>query len=111
MATATMASEIAPQLRIDFPMADLEDICRRWKVRRLAIFGSAVRDDFTTDSDVDVLYEVAREDAFGWAIVDFVEELSRLFGGRKVDAGGFRYINWRIRDRVLNEAVTLYERE
>ncbi len=111
MATAVMASEIAPQLRIDFPMAELEDICRRWKVQRLAIFGSAVRDDFAADSDVDVLYELEAGHVFGWEKIDFRDELVRLFGGRGVDLVSYKYIYHRIRKRILADAVVVYERE
>ena len=44
-----------------------------------------VRDDFGPDSDVDVLVEFAPDHTPGWEIVDIEEDLSTLFGGRKVD--------------------------
>lgn len=109
MSTTPMASEVHPKLRIDFSMAELEAICRKWKVRKLAIFGSAVRDDFTDDSDVDVLYLFDPEDTLGWNIVNFHADLSRLFGGRDVDIVSFEFIYWRIRERVLEEAVVVLE--
>lgn len=111
MGTAIMASDVSPKLRIDFPMAELEALCRKWKVRKLAIFGSAVRDDFTDGSDVDVLYRFEPDQTLGWYIVDFHDELVTLFGGRKVDLVSFDHIYWRIRKRVLSEAVTVYERQ
>ncbi len=59
--------------------------CRRWQVRELSLFGSAVREDFGPESDVDVL--VSFEPGARWSLLDLVvmtEELERLFG-RRVD--------------------------
>ncbi|MEJ2671123.1 MAG: nucleotidyltransferase family protein [Deltaproteobacteria bacterium] len=44
-----------PQAKINIPLKQIEDFCRRWKIKELALFGSVLRDDFRTDSDVDVL--------------------------------------------------------
>jgi predicted nucleotidyltransferase len=70
---------------IEFDRDKLNDLCQRWKVKRLAFFGSVLRDDFGPESDIDVLYEFEPDAVIGWYIVDFEEDLSRLFGGRKVD--------------------------
>lgn len=63
----------------------LADFCRRWNVRELSLFGSALRDDFRVDSDVDVLVSFHPE--AGWSLLDLVamqEELEALVG-RHVD--------------------------
>jgi hypothetical protein len=63
----------------------IAEFCRKWRVKELSIFGSAVRDDFRPDSDVDVL--VVYEDEAEWDLWDHMhaeEELKQLFG-RKVD--------------------------
>ena len=63
----------------------ITEFCRKWRVKELSIFGSAVRDDFRPDSDVDVL--VVFEDDAEWDLWDHMhaeEELKQLFG-RKVD--------------------------
>ncbi len=63
----------------------LSDFCRKWRVRELSLFGSALRDDFRADSDLDVL--VSFEPAAGWSLFDLVtmqEELEMLVG-RHVD--------------------------
>lgn len=63
----------------------LADFCRRWNVRELALFGSVLRDDFSPQSDIDVLVEFApdaRPSLFDH--VEMQDELSALFG-RKVD--------------------------
>lgn len=93
---------------IDYDPEALAELCRRWKVKRLAFFGSVLRDDFSPDSDVDVLYEFFPEAHIGWEIVTFADELSELFGGRKVDLVPFKYISKYIRKRVLSEAQVQY---
>ena len=59
--------------------------CRSHHIRRLAVFGSAVRDDFGPESDVDVLVTFAAEAPWSlFDLVDMVDELEAIFG-RKVD--------------------------
>ncbi len=63
----------------------LGDFCRKWQVRELSLFGSALREDFRDDSDVDVL--VSFEPHAAWSLLDLVtmqEELEALVG-RHVD--------------------------
>ncbi len=72
-------------MRIEIPKNKITDFCRRWRIRELAVFGSALGDDFRSDSDVDVL--VVFEDDAEWNLFDHVkaeEELKQIFG-RKVD--------------------------
>jgi predicted nucleotidyltransferase len=64
----------------------IADICRRYGVRSLKMFGSAARGDETPASDVDLLVEFAPGAApSGFALVDLQDELSSVFGGRAVD--------------------------
>ena len=69
--------------RIEFDREALAALCRRHHIKRLAFFGSVLRDDFGPDSDIDVLYEFEEGRAPGWDFVDVVEDLSAFFGGRK----------------------------
>ena len=63
----------------------IQSFCRKWKIKELAFFGSAVRDDFDPrHSDVDVLYTFAPEARWGLKIVHAHKELERILG-RKVD--------------------------
>ncbi|MBI2759810.1 MAG: nucleotidyltransferase domain-containing protein [Chloroflexi bacterium] len=94
---------------MEFDQEALAALCRKWHIKRLALFGSVMRDDFGPDSDVDVLYEFEEDARIGWAIVDVIEELSALFGGRKVDFVAFKYINRRLRPSILAGARTVYE--
>lgn len=87
----------------------LAEFCRRHHIQRLSLFGSVLRDDFGPASDVDVLVEFRPGCTPGWEIVDIEEELSQLFGGRRIDMVNPRYLNHRLRDRVLRSAVLQYE--
>jgi predicted nucleotidyltransferase len=72
-------------LKIDIPKEEITEFCRRWRIKELAIFGSALRDDFRPDSDVDVL--VVLQDDAAWSLFDHIqveEELKQIFG-REVD--------------------------
>ncbi len=63
----------------------ITDFCRKWRVKEFSIFGSALREDFGPESDIDVLVEFEEEatwNAFDW--VDMIEELEILFS-RHVD--------------------------
>ena len=72
-------------VKLEIPQAAIAEFCRKWKVKELAIFGSAVGEDFRPDSDVDVLV-VFQYDA-EWDLFDHMkaeEELKQIFG-RDVD--------------------------
>jgi len=72
-------------LRIQVEPERIANFCRKWKIAELALFGSALREDFRPDSDVDVLvvfHDDAAWDLFDW--VDMIEELKGIFG-RDVD--------------------------
>ena len=86
----------------------LAGFCRRNHIKRLAFFGSVLRDDFGPDSDVDVLYEFEEGHTPGLGFIRIMDELSALLGGRKVDMVSFHFINHRLRDRILAEAQDQY---
>jgi len=94
-------------IQIDFSREELEAICRRRAVKRLALFGSVLRDDFRPDSDVDVLVEF-RDDFEGKQVYKIYDELTELFGGRKVDLVEVDFVNRRIRDQILSEAQDVF---
>ena len=71
--------------RMDIPKETLGEICRRWMIRELSLFGSALREDFRPDSDIDLL--VVFDASAQWSLLDLVDlqqELAQLFG-RPVD--------------------------
>ncbi|MFH1113432.1 MAG: nucleotidyltransferase domain-containing protein [Pseudomonadota bacterium] len=65
-------------IHINVPKEKLTASCRSRHIRWMACFGSAVRDDFGPDSDVDVLVAFAPDHTPGWDIVDIEEDLSAL---------------------------------
>ncbi len=83
--------------------------CQRHHVRKLALFGSALRDDFTTASDLDVVVEFETGHTPGLAFFAMQDELSDLFG-RAVDLNTPQFLSPYFRDEVLSQAKVLYER-
>jgi uncharacterized protein len=53
------------------PMTEIAEYCRRWKIRELAIFGSALRDDFEAESDVDVMVTFHKDAT--WSLLDHIQ--------------------------------------
>ena len=95
-------------MKIEVPHDRLAEFCRRHRVRRLAFFGSVLRDDFGPESDVDVLVEFhdeARVGLIGLAAMEI--ELTDLLG-RKVDLRTPADLSRYFRDEVLRTARTQY---
>ena len=90
----------------------IADFCRRHYIRRLAIFGSALQDDFGPDSDVDVLVDFVPGHTSGFfGLFDIEEELSALFGGRKVDMRTPQDLSRYFRQEVVATAEVQYIQE
>ncbi len=94
-------------LRIQVDRDAVAAFCRRHHVRRLAFFGSVLRDDFTPSSDVDVLVEFEPGHVPGFRFFDMETELSAILG-RKVDLNTPGFLSRYFRDRVLAEAENQY---
>jgi predicted nucleotidyltransferase len=86
----------------------LAKLCQRHGIRRLALFGSAARGELRPDSDVDVLVEFLPNTRVGLRFIALQDELSALIG-RQVDLNTPGFLSRHFRDRVLGEAVPLYE--
>ncbi len=83
--------------------------CREHGIRRLAIFGSALRDDFRPDSDIDVLVEFEPDHIPGLlGIARLERELSSLFEGRKVDLRTPEDLSRYFHQSVMEEAEVQY---
>ena len=96
-------------VRIDIPQEAIAAFCRRHQIHRLAFFGSVLRDDFSTESDVDVLVEFEPGARVGLITLAGMEiEVSRLLG-RKAEIHTVKGLNPRFRDKVLNEAEVSYD--
>ncbi len=94
--------------RIDISQDKLVDFCRRHNIRRLSVFGSAVREDCRPDSDVDILVEFEPEAEVGFiAFSQMQRELSALLG-RSVDLVPRDGLKPAIRESVVASARDLY---
>ena len=85
----------------------LREVCIRYGVARLDVFGSVSRGDAEPGSDVDVLYELASGARLGWDIEKLADDLSKVLG-RRVDLVSRSALHERLRDDVLAEALLLY---
>ena len=91
------------------PKAQLSAFCEANGIRWLAIFGSALREDFGPESDVDVLVEFEPGRVPGLLGVAGMElELSKLFSGRKVDLRTLEDLSPYFRQEVLDAAEVQY---
>ena len=92
------------------PRFDRERIaafCDRHRIRRLALFGSVLREDFDTTSDVDVLVDFEAGAKTGLAFFDMQDELSAIIG-RQVDLNTPGFPGRHIRERALRESRDVY---
>jgi predicted nucleotidyltransferase len=94
------------------PITEVAKFCQRWKIQELALFGSALRDDFRSDSDVDLLVTFATD--ADWGLLDHVrmqQELQTLLR-RDVDLITKRALersrNWLRRREILKTAQVLF---
>jgi len=84
--------------------------CQEHYIRRLAVYGSALRSDFRPDSDIDILVEFETDHIPGlFGIVRMERELSALLDGRKVDLRTPEDLSRYFRQQVLDEAEMQYE--
>lgn len=94
------------------PRKKIAAFCKRWKVVELSLFGSALREDFSAQSDIDALVSFAPHSS--WSLFDHVQmkqELQEIFG-RQVDLITRRALeqsrNPLLRSEILGTAKTLY---
>jgi len=94
---------------IGLPKDAVASFCKRHHIRKLAIFGSALRPDFRPDSDLDVLVEFEPGHTPGYfKLFDMEEELSTMAGGRKVDLRTPKDLSRHFRSQVLASAAVQY---
>ena len=97
---------------LEVTQKQIVDFCRRWKIKELALFGSALRNDFDPDSDVDILVTFAPD--ADWGLFDQLQmeiELSELLE-RRIDLFTREAVeqnhNWIRRQEILRTAEVLY---
>ncbi len=94
-------------VRIAVDRQKISDFCRRHHIRKLALFGSVLREDFNPESDVDVLVEFERGHVPGLAFFSMESELSEILN-HKVDLNTPQFLSPYFRDQVLAEAEAQY---
>jgi uncharacterized protein len=94
-------------VRIEIPREEIAAFSRRHRIRKLALFGSVLRDDFTLESDVDVLVEFEPGHTPGLAFFAMQRELSEILG-KKADLNTPKDLSPYFRQEVLDEAEVLY---
>jgi predicted nucleotidyltransferase len=92
---------------IKVPRERITEFCLRHGIRRLALFGSILRDDFGPQSDIDVLVEFEPDRVAGLAFFSMQDELAQILG-RQVDLNTPGFLSDYIRDDVLRQAEVLY---
>jgi len=94
--------------KIEIPRNEIADFCRRNHIRRLALFGSVLREDFGPASDVDVLVEFEPGTQVGLRFFAMERELSAILG-RKVDLSTPGFLSDEILRLVQSELETQYD--
>lgn len=87
---------------------EIKQFCQSHSIRKLSLFGSVLRDDFSKESDVDVLVEFQPGKTPGLAIITMEDELSSIIN-RKVDLRTLADLSRYFRPEVLMEAMVIYE--
>jgi predicted nucleotidyltransferase len=94
-----------PELAVD--EVRLADVCRRYGIARLLVFGSVARGTAQPDSDIDVLYDLLPGRRLGWEIEQLTDELAEILD-RPVDLVSATALHRRLKDTVLSDAQMLY---
>lgn len=96
------------KIQIDIPHDKVSEFCKRNHIRKLSLFGSVLRDDFSEHSDVDVLIEFESGHGTGYfGLARMERDLSAILG-RKVDLRTPQELSRYFRDEVLSQAEIKY---
>ena len=101
-----MLTAMSPHVSIDRDV--LAAFCQRHHIKRLALFGSVLHDDFRPDSDIDVLVEFEPGHVPSLALIRMQDELSEILGGYPIDLVTPKFLNHRIRAQVLSDSELIY---
>ncbi|HEY6342825.1 MAG TPA: nucleotidyltransferase family protein [Bryobacteraceae bacterium] len=94
---------------IELPLDKIAEICRKYHVRQMGIFGSAARGEATADSDVDILVEFLPDSGMSlFRLDDLNRELEEMLG-RRVDLASKRGLKPRVRPYVMRDLRIVYE--
>jgi predicted nucleotidyltransferase len=99
--------DVMAQANINVPTAKIAEFCLKNHVRKLALFGSVLRDDFNSESDIDILVEFEPDFVPGLAFFSMEEELAEILG-RRVELHTPAFLSPYFRDKVITESEIHY---
>jgi uncharacterized protein len=94
--------------RIEIPQEKIAEFCRKHRIKRLSLFGSVLRDDFTDESDIDVLVEFEEGAKVGWEFFSMQRELGEILG-RDVELHTAGFLSPYFREDVIRHAEVQYD--
>ena len=98
-------------MQIAIPQKEVAAFCQQYPIRKLSLFGSVIREDFNSSSDIDILIEFEPNAGIGYfEFVQMQMELSKIFG-RNVDLLTPASLSHYFRESVLNTARVIYAKE
>ncbi|MBT9260120.1 MAG: nucleotidyltransferase family protein [Clostridiales bacterium] len=93
---------------VEIPKEQIAQFCQRHGIRELSLFGSVLRDDFGSCSDIDVLVDFAPGKAVSlFQLMEMEDELSQMLE-RKIDLVVKSALRGRVRDSILNNREVMY---
>ena len=97
------------QLPIKIPKDKIDSFCQRHHIRKLSLFGSVLREDFTPESDIDFLVEfLSGAEITYFDLAQMERELSEMLDGRQIDLRTPAELSSYFRQEVLDTAVVQY---
>ncbi|ARN56946.1 nucleotidyltransferase family protein [Sedimentisphaera salicampi] len=93
--------------KIEIPYKRIAEFCKENRIKKLALFGSVLRDDFSNSSDIDILAEFEQGARVGLDFFRIQNELSEIFG-RKVDLNTKAFLSKNFREQVINNSEVIY---
>jgi len=94
---------------IEIPKQKIVAYCKKNHIRKLAFFGSFLRDDFHSDSDIDILIEFEKGFTPGFFdLVKMEEQLSSFFKGKEIDLRTPNDLSRYFREKIVSNAEVLY---
>lgn len=107
MTVDTICYKIISMKHIQVDHQRIAEFCKTHRIRKLSFFGSVLREDFSSESDVDVLVEFEHDHVPGLAFFTIEKELSEILG-RKVDLNTPQFLSPYFRSEVIAEAEAEY---
>jgi predicted nucleotidyltransferase len=99
---------MSEESRIQLPRDQIADFCKRNRIRKLSLFGSALKGELRTDSDIDLLVEFQPGETRSLLDLEWRESFSTVLDGRKVDLRTPNEFSRYFRDEVLSTASVQY---